>query len=64
MSGDGYIQVWYFLDKNAASIKVKDSVVHWVSDSYAMWLLNEKNKYFGFLWNMIGPEKFAFRLAF
>jgi len=43
----------YFLDKNAASIKVKDSVVHWVSDLYAMWLLNEKNKYFGFLWNMI-----------
>lgn len=43
----------YFLDKNAASIKVKDSAVHWVSDSYAMWILNEKNGYFGFLWNMI-----------
>lgn len=54
----------YFLDKNKGSEEVKDSYVHWVSDTCAMWLLNEKNRYYGFLWNMIVRKELLVNLYF
>lgn len=54
----------YFSDRYTTRQEVKDSFVHWVSNPCTMLILNEKNGYYGFLWNMIVRKELLSGLSF